>query len=247
LIAFNPLLFSRASLRILQGRTEEGLADFVENGRRGAAWGARTPAFVPWRSGAALALASLGRRAEALDLLSDELELARAFGAPRPHGIALRAAGLIADGRERIARLEEAVTVLDSSPAALDHARALVDLGSALRRASRRTAARERLRAGFRLAGECGATALAQRAREELAATGAKPRGAAHRDVLTASERRVAQMAARGLANRQIAEALFVTPKTVEWHLGQAYRKLGVHSRRELPAVLDDPGERPTP
>jgi DNA-binding CsgD family transcriptional regulator len=54
-------------------------------------------------------------------------------------------------------------------------------------------------------------------------------------------------MAAQGLANRQIAAALFVTPKTVEWHLGQAYRKLGVHSRRELPGVLDDPGKRPTP
>jgi DNA-binding CsgD family transcriptional regulator len=246
LIAYNPLLVSRATLRILQGRTEEGLADLLENGRRGAAWGARTPAFFPWRSSAAVALVRLDRRDEALDLVSDELELARAFGAPRPLGIALRAAGLIADGPERIARLEEAATVLESSPAALDHARALVDLGAALRRANRRTAARERLRAGFRLAGECGATTLAQRAREELAATGARPRGAAHRDVLTASERRVAQMAAEGLANRQIAEALFVTPKTVEWHLGQAYRKLGVHSRRELPAVLGDPGERPT-
>jgi DNA-binding CsgD family transcriptional regulator len=247
LIAFNPLLVSRATLRILQGRTEEGLADFLENGRRGAAWGARTPAFFAWRSCAALALEKLGRHDEALELAGAELELARAFGAPRPLGTALRAAGLISDGRERIARLEEAVTVLESSPAALEHARALVDLGAALRRANRRSAARERLRAGFRMAGECGATTLAQRAREELAATGAKPRGAAHRDVLTASERRVAQMAAQGLANRQIAAALFVTPKTVEWHLGQAYRKLGVHSRRELPGVLDDPGKRPTP
>jgi ATP/maltotriose-dependent transcriptional regulator MalT len=246
LIAFNPLLVSRAHLRLVQGRTEEGLADLLENGRRGAAWGARTPAFFPWRSSAALALARLDRRSEALELLEEELDLARSFGAPRPLGIALRAAGLIADGPESIARLEEAVTVLESSEAALEHARALVDLGSALRRANRRTAARERLRAGFRAAGECGATTLSERAREELASTGARPRGAAHRDLLTASERRVAQMAARGLANRQIAEALFVTPKTVEWHLGQAYRKLGVHSRRELPGVLE-PGEGAAP
>ena len=102
------------------------------------------------------------------------------------------------------------------------------------------SAARKPLRTGLDLAHDCGATALAERAGTELAATGTRPRRPPHSglDALTPSERRVAQMAAEGLGNREIAQALFVTEKTVEWHLGQAYRKLDVHSRRELPAIL---------
>ena len=131
--------------------------------------------------------------------------------------------------------------MLASSPARLEHARALVDLGAALRRDNSRSQARQVLREGIEHAHRCGATALIQRANDELAATGARPRtmlltGA---DALTASERRVAHMAARDLSNKEIAQALFVTVKTVEQHLGRVYRKLDVPSRRQLGAALD--------
>jgi len=127
----------------------------------------------------------------------------------------------------------------------LEHARALADFGAALRRRGRRSNAREPLRRALDLAHRCGATALVDRAHAELIATGARPRRAVVTglDALTASERRVAQMAAEGLTNRQIAQALFVTEKTIEWHLGQAYRKLEIGSRSELPRVLDAEAE----
>jgi DNA-binding CsgD family transcriptional regulator len=130
--------------------------------------------------------------------------------------------------------------VLEDSPAELEHARALTDLGAALRRTGKRSEAREPLRAGLDLAQRCHATALVQRAHDELVASGARPRRflLTGVDSLTASERRVAEMASEGLTNREIAQALFVTEKTVEGHLGHAYRKLDVRSRSELPRAL---------
>jgi DNA-binding CsgD family transcriptional regulator len=138
--------------------------------------------------------------------------------------MALRAAGLVEGGTSGIGFLREAVSVLESTPAKLERARAVTDLGAALRRTGHRSAAREPLRAGLDLAVRCGATALTQRAHSELVATGARPRRlvVSGVDALTASERRVAQMAADGLTNRQIAQALFVADKTVQGHLGHA-------------------------
>ena len=237
-VALNVLLASRGTLRLLTGDLTEALADFLETGRRGTAWGARTAAFLPWRSSAALALARLGRPDEAFRLAEDEIALARAFGAPRALGIALRARGLIDHGEQAMAHLRLADSVLQASPARLERAKTLVELGAALRRANERQAARRQLREGLELAELCHAAPVAERARTELAATGARPRRAEHRDDLTPSERRVAEMASGGLSNRDIAQALFVTTKTVEWHLGQAYRKLDVHSRHDLAQVL---------
>ena len=130
--------------------------------------------------------------------------------------------------------------MLADSPARLEHARALVDLGAALRRGNSRSEARQLLRQGVELAHRCGASALVERANEELAATGAHPRTIllSGLDALTASERRVAQMAAEDLSNKEIAQALFVTVKTVEQHLGRVYRKLDISSRRQLGAAL---------
>ena len=114
-------------------------------------------------------------------------------------------------------------------------ARALTDLGGALRRAGRRAEAREPLREGLQLARDCGAERLAGLAERELRAAGAKPRRLAFSgaESLTASELRIAEMAAAGLGNQQVAEALFVTAKTVENHLGRVYQKLGIHSREQ--------------
>jgi len=120
------------------------------------------------------------------------------------------------------------------------HARTVVELGAATRRAGRRAEARDLLRPGMELAHACGARALVARAREELLATGARPRRIVRTgaDALTASERRVARMAAEGMTNREIAQALFVTMRTVEVHLTHAYQKLGVSSREKLPVAL---------
>ena len=149
-------------------------------------------------------------------------------------GVSLRALGLVEGGQAGELLLREAVEVLADSPARLEHARALVDLGALLRRGNSRSEARKLLRQGVELAHRCGATALVARGNDELAATGAHPRTVllSGLDALTASERRVAQMAAEDMSNKEIAQALFVTVKTVEQHLGRVYRKLDIGSRQ---------------
>ena len=236
---------SRARLRILQGRTREGLAELLELGRRFEAIGGRNPAVYSWRSQAALALLDLGEHEQARRLASEEVELAREWGAPRALGKALRTAGLVEGGEAGLALLREAADVLEDSPALLERARALAELGAALRRANRRAEARDPLRQALELAHSCGAKPLAERAHTELLATGARPRRLVLTgvDALTPSERRVATMAADGLTNRDIAQALFVTPRTVEVHLSSVYRKLGISARSQLPQVLDAPVE----
>jgi DNA-binding CsgD family transcriptional regulator len=195
---------------------------------------------MAWRSNAARALARLGSPHEAHELAQEELALARKFGAPRPISVALRAlAAVAADGRDE--RLREAERVVRDTDARLEHAHVLVELGAELRRGNQRSAGREILRAGLDASDECGAVALSALARDEIAATGARPRrvqasGAA---ALTASERRVAQMAAGGASNPAIAQALFVTRATVESHLHSAYRKLDISSRHELAGALE--------
>ena len=203
-------------------------------------FGGENPAMLPWRSAAALSLAQLGRTAEARSLAADELRRAESFGAPYAIGNALRAQALVGPGSERAKRLEAALDVLAPSPARLEHARVLVDLGATLRAAGQRTAAREPLFEGLAAAARCGAKALERRARSELAAIGARPRSTDHSgaDSLTPSERRVVELAASGGTNRQIAQTLFVTEKTVETHLGRSFRKLDISSRRQLPEVL---------
>ena len=236
------LLWARGRLRLAQRRTEAGLADLFEAGKRLELWTVSNPAACPWRSAAAIALLGLGRRDEASDLAAAEVEAARQVAVPTAVGIALRAAGLVEGGSRGLGWLEEATDLLRSSPALLERARAFVEYGAALRRAGRRDAARTPLREGLDLATGCGAHPLAERARAELRAAGARPRRDAlrGRDALTASELRVARMAAEGMTNRQIAEALFVTLKTIETHLSHAYGKLDVSSRRDLPAALED-------
>jgi DNA-binding CsgD family transcriptional regulator/tetratricopeptide (TPR) repeat protein len=235
--------FSRARLRLLRGDLSGGLDEMLQAGRRFEAIGGRNPAWMPWRSAAALACLELGDRREARRLAAEELDLARTWGAPRALGAALRAVGLAEGGVAGIALLEEAVAVLTESPAKLEHAKARTELGAALRRGNRRAKAREHLRRAVELATICGAAPLAARAETELLATGARPRRVALSGLesLTPSERRVAEMAAEGPTNRQIAQALFVSTKTVEVHLSSVYRKLEISSRSQLPAALAAP------
>jgi DNA-binding CsgD family transcriptional regulator/tetratricopeptide (TPR) repeat protein len=234
---------SRARLRVLRGDLTGGVAQLLDAGRYHESVGHRNPAFIAWRSPAALALHQLGDHEEARRLAAEELDVARAWGAPRALGAALRAAGLVEGGEHGLALLDEAVRVLSESPAKLEHAKARAELGAALRRANRRSDAREQLRQALELATICGAAALAARAERELLATGARPRRIALSGVesLTPSERRVAEMAAEGPTNREIAQALFVTQRTVEVHLTSIYRKLAISSRSQLAAALAHP------
>jgi DNA-binding CsgD family transcriptional regulator len=194
---------------------------------------AATPVVVAWRSTAALALAARGEQARAAALADEELALTRAFGTPRAIGIALRAKGLVSAD---VDALRAAARTLAGADARLEHARALCDLGAALRRANRRADARAPLREALDLAHRCQAVAIAERARTELLATGARPRRVVLSGVesLTPSERRVAAMAAEGLSNPQIAQALFLSTRTVEGHLTHVFRKLDVTARTEL-------------
>jgi DNA-binding CsgD family transcriptional regulator len=231
---------SSARLRILRGDPAGGVEQLLESGRSFDEVGAVNPAFIAWRSPAALALLQLERADEARELATEELAFARTWGAPRALAAALRTTGLVEGGEPGLALFEEAVKVVEGSPAKLEHAKARTELGAALRRANRRSDAREHLRQAVELATICGATSLAERAERELLATGARPRRVALSGVasLTPSERRIAEMAAEGPTNREIAQALFVTQRTVEVHLTSVYRKLGITSRSQLAAAL---------
>jgi DNA-binding CsgD family transcriptional regulator len=225
---------ARAELALARGDPGGALTAFTRAG-------AEFP-YSGWRPGAAHAQLLLGKDARATELADEELARARRFGAPRALGIALRVAGACHGGKRGLGMLEESVEVLDGSPATLERATSLCELGAALRRARRRVDSRPHLRQAVALAHRCGAQPLAERARTELVAAGARPRRVALSGIesLTASELRVCQLAARGMSNAEIAQALFVTRRTVETHLGNAYRKLEIASRAELASALSE-------
>jgi DNA-binding CsgD family transcriptional regulator/tetratricopeptide (TPR) repeat protein/uncharacterized protein YfiM (DUF2279 family) len=234
------LRLARGRLRIERGRIDDGLEDFLGAGVVLTQALVTCPGFLPWRSEAALAHLALGDDESARRLAEEELELAQIFGAPRALGVALRAAGLVAGGDRGVSLLRAAIDAFERGEAALDRARTLADLGAMLRRRNRRTEARDLLREALDAAFRAGARPLAEYAETELRATGARPRRAVLRglDSLTASERRIAEFAGGGLSNREIAQTLFVTTRTVEGHLTSVFRKLQVDSRDELPAAL---------
>ena len=235
------LRLARGRLRVEQHRVAEGLDDFLAVGVLLTPALVTCPGYLPWRSEAALAQLALGEREQAERLAAEELELARAFGAPRALGAAMRAAGVVAGGDRGEALLREAIGTLERADARLERARALADLGALLRRRNRRTEARELLREALDAAHRAGARPLAEQVETELRATGARPRRVVLTglDSLTASERRIAEHASHGLTNREIAQTLFVTARTVEGHLTSVFRKLQLASRDELRAALE--------
>ena len=236
------LLEARGRLKLARGDAPGALEELLACGARLEPLDASHPGVVAWRSGAAEAALALGDAERAAELAAADLELARGFGAAREIGLALRTAGVVAGGDRGTALLRESVTVLRGSEAELELAHALCALGGALLAERHRLAAREALTEALDLAHRSRADALEDLARERLVAAGARPRRASARgsDALTPRERRIAQMAAAGLGNREIAEALFITMKTVETHLGRAYRKLGVTGRSGLRDALAD-------
>jgi DNA-binding CsgD family transcriptional regulator len=232
--------YAHALLQLARHRWQEGLGELLSLGRQATRYEWISPAGAPWLSRAALAALALGDRGRAGELADQELRLAEAFGAPRALGVALHAAGLVAGDQKGVALLERAADVLAGHGVNLVQARVLTDLGAMLRRGGAIRAARDRLSAGLDLAVRCGAHPLVEHARQELTAAGARPRRSAVAGVeaLTGAERRVSHLATDGLSNREIAQALFVTVKTVELHLTNSYRKLGVPGRSQLRAAL---------
>ncbi|HEY0280246.1 MAG TPA: AAA family ATPase [Solirubrobacterales bacterium] len=201
------------------------------------------PRYSAWRSRLALALPA-EERAEALALAGEELRLAEALdpSPARAVGVAQRAFGVLAGGEEGIERLRESAATLAGPELAVERARSLTELGAALRRGNQRSDARERLREASDLAQGTGAERLEARIAEELRVAGAKPRRRAISgpDSLTPAERRVALAAATGATNREIAQDLFVSLRTVEMHLSNTYRKLGTPKRGDLADVLGE-------
>lgn len=225
---------------LAQRRFDEAAATLTHVGELCETNGIRSPAVLPWRSALALALAGGDRHDEAVALARMELRLAEKCDVDRARGQALRALGLVRGGEAGLRDLRTAVEAFGRSPARLEYGWASYELGAALRRANRRRDARSPLDRALDLALECGATLLAERCREELKALGARPRSVmlTGAESLTASERRVCRLASEGLKNADIAQALFVSLRTVETHLGNSYRKLDITSRAQLSDVL---------
>jgi DNA-binding CsgD family transcriptional regulator len=236
------LLSMRGRLRSQRSEHEEAARDLRATGQIFDRLRFRNPILALWRSPLALALPR-DRADEARALVDQELLDATDAGLARSRGVALRAAGCLEGGQRGIELLERSLEELQRDDAILERARSLVELGGMLRRANQSVASRDPLLAGLDLAHRCGAERLAARATEELRASGAKPRRRAISgpDALTSSEARVARMAADGMSNREIAQSLFVTAKTVENQLGSVYRKLGVRSRERLRSALSEP------
>ncbi len=225
---------------LAQGRFDAAATVLAEAGALCEANGIRTPALFPWRSDLARALSGTDRHEEAIGLAAAELRLADECDLDRARGHALRALGLLSDGDAGLRHLEAAAEAFARSPARVQHGWASYDHGAALRRAGRRRDARGPLDQALDSGLRSGAKLLAERSQEELAALGARPRSVMLTGVesLTASELRICRLAARGRRNSDIAQALFISLRTVETHLGHAYRKLDIASRAELSRAL---------
>jgi DNA-binding NarL/FixJ family response regulator len=231
------LLDIRGLMRMSTGAVVEGLADVLRCGELMQALGVINPGIVPWRSHAAMGHLALGATDAAHDLAREDLALAQRLSGPVAIGGAQRVLGLATPGDDGIDLLRESVQTLAQTPARVETARALVDLGASLRRRGHPLAARDPLQQGLDLAAASGSAELETRARDELLASGANVRRRRPKlDELTPSEARVARLAATGMSNSAIAQSLFVTHKTVEKHLANTYRKLGIKSKVELDA-----------
>ena len=233
-------MYSMAELRLSQGSPSEALELALAVGSI-AEQGIEFFGYCSWRATAAQAALALGDTERALGMAREAHDRWERTGILHERIRALRVNGLCEGGEQGIERLRAAAELGATAPPRLETIRALVEFGAALRRANRRSDARVPLQQAADMAREGGALALYERARTELAATGARPR----REVLlsgpaslTPSERRIAELAAGGQSNREIAQALFVTPKTVEYHLRNSYRKLDIAGRGELAEAL---------
>ncbi|WP_308408125.1 AAA family ATPase [Streptomyces mayonensis] len=240
---WNEYLAARGRLRLAQDDPVAAVADLTECGRRQGLWQRTNPAASPWWYWAGHAHLAAGDPAEAGRLATRAVDLAHSADFPVALGTALELLASAGGERGRPQILEDAESVLAQSGAALSLARTRVARGRALLRAGHVGPARKVLRRGWDESHALGAHALHDEAHGLLLSAGARPRRAASRGAgeLTRSEKQVARLAAAGRTNLQIAEALFVTRRTVELHLTSVYRKLGLSGRKELRSALGRP------
>ncbi|GHG49646.1 helix-turn-helix transcriptional regulator [Streptomyces griseocarneus] len=233
-------LYAQGRVRRELGDLEGALELWLRCGRSLDEARVGNPVLAPWWLPAATTLARLGRPGEARDIVERVTPRIRRWGTPRALGTGLMASAAAATGRARIDLLAEAADVLARSPARLEHAKAAYLLGRSLLAHGDAHAARRHLRQAIEGATRCGYQALGAAARGALVTAGGRMRrlAASPLDSLTGSERRIAALAQGGVTNKAIAEALFITPRTVEMHLTNVYRKLAVRGRADLPGGL---------
>ncbi|MEU3612830.1 AAA family ATPase [Streptomyces sp. NPDC006872] len=240
--ALNRFLYARGVLRFTEGDVAGALHDFLECGRRQSARAVLSPVVTPWRTAAAECRLELGNPQEALALATEELRLAQVWDTPRTKGRALRVLGRATRGRRGLELGEEAVAVLRDSPAEAELVASLLAHGRQLIDAGERSRGREHLREGAERAERLGSVRLLTHAEQVLRTAGARRTTPAHTGSgsLTGSERRIADLAAAGRTNTEIAELLHVARRTVETHLTSTYRKLGIRRRAELRGSLGE-------
>nr|WP_281426251.1 LuxR family transcriptional regulator [Miltoncostaea oceani] len=231
--------FALAELELGQGEYAAALARLTPmTGDPARAWRSPLAAYatVPPLAHAA---GRAGRPEAAHDAVARLERWSAATGTAWAKPMALRCRGLLAEGDEAVALFTRALEMEGGGPSAGTRARTELALGEALRRAGRRSDARVHLRSALGAFETLGAAVWAARAQDELRATGESLRtrdpGAAA--ALTPQERRIARFVSEGASNKEVASQLFLSPKTVEYHLGKVFQKLGVGSRSDLVAL----------
>ncbi|WP_405544625.1 AAA family ATPase [Streptomyces phaeochromogenes] len=273
----NRFLYARGVLRAATGDPAGALGDFLECGRHQSARDVVSPVVTPWRTASAECHLALGRPRQALALAEEELRLATVWNTPRVLGRALRVLGTATGGRRGLELTDRAVRILrqgadgasggtrESAPEATSDRDgiaapggepveaelipALIAQGRRLTAVGERARAREALREAAERAERLGAVRMRASAEAALREGGARRAATARTGSgsLTASERRIAELAAQSRTNMEIAELLHLARRTVETHLTSAYRKLGIRRRAELGAALTDAGSRSGP
>jgi DNA-binding CsgD family transcriptional regulator len=232
---------ARGLIELGNGRFPEAAAHLARAAWLVAHHSLRDPAVIQWRPDFIESLAHCGRLAEAEDQLAMLEAEAAATGSQWAQVTAARCRGLLQDSRKQaVAELEEAAAMAEASASAFEHARTRLCLGEAMRRARRTSDARYQLEQAHTVFELLGARPWAGRAIAELAAMGATaaPQRAPIHLRLTPQELRVALQVAEGLSNLEVAARLFLSPRTIEVHLGHIYRKLGVRSRTGLARLV---------
>jgi DNA-binding CsgD family transcriptional regulator len=170
-------------------------------------------------------------------------QISRASGSDWALGVEARSRALVCEGEEAESLYQEAIERLGRTRVRIALARAHLLYGEWLRREGRRVEARAQLRSAHEIYDEVGMEGFAERARRELVATGetVRRRSAESRDDLTAQETQIARLAAEGRTNPEIAAQLFISARTVEWHLSKVFAKLGIRSRKDLGDALASP------
>ncbi|MBK3564213.1 AAA family ATPase [Streptomyces sp. MBT62] len=230
-----PMLLARSRVYAARGNRAAALTVLLEYGAQEKRTGVTNLTGAPWRSRAALLHLALGQRTDALQLATEEVELAHRWGTERVIGLALRSLGVVMGGSEGEALLREAVDLLERSPARLELARARYELGVVLSRRGETHQSGQVLTQALDLAEACGSLLLSGRVRRALAELGVRPRAApAVASSLSLTEHRVLELVGADYSDRQVAQALLLTPQDVTGLVERVGRKLGVTNRSEL-------------